>query len=201
MIQPKNETETHFLLKEISKYILWSWGYNRIATEVHNMYDLDISKQWRTKNKGLKSIIDTVGIKKCHKFIPYEGHQHWYDVRGIEAKASLSDFKNGFCAAPAHTYIISPKGIIPVDLVPDKIGLIEVDFNIFELKKSTNKVESIKGIEVVKKSKRRIDRRFSDVEHYKKWCLEMLDTVSYRCSHELLFWRNCIEFTKEQEVM
>lgn len=39
--KPRNETEAHFLLKEIAKYILWGWGYNKLATEVGGMYSLD----------------------------------------------------------------------------------------------------------------------------------------------------------------
>jgi len=54
--RPRNETETHFLLKEISKYILFGWGYKMLATEVHGMWDLDIGKK-------RKEIIDAVGLK------------------------------------------------------------------------------------------------------------------------------------------
>lgn len=197
MNQPQNETETHFLLKEIAKYILWWWGYTRIATEVHNMYDFDISQQWRTKKNSLKSIIDTVGIKRCSKYIPHQGSQYWHDVRGIEAKASLSDFKNGFCAAPALTYIIAPVGVISAELIPEKIGLIEVDFNEFSLKKSVNKIAEINGVHFTIRAKRRLDSRFKDKEAYQQWCTNMLETVAYRCSQELLFWRNVIEFAKE----
>ena len=195
MNYPQNETETHFLLKEIAKYILWWWGYTKIATEVHNMYAFDISGQLRAKKKGMKNTIDTVGIKRCSKFIPHEGYRYWHDIRGIEAKASLSDFKNGFCAAPALTYIIAPIGVIPVELIPEKIGLIEVDFNKFSLKKDSNKVSEIKGVRFTLRAKRRLDSRFKDKEMYQKWCTEMLETVAYRCSQELLFWRNAIEFT------
>lgn len=190
MNRPKNETETHFMLKEISKYILWAWGYNRVATEVHNMYSYDLNQL----NKNFKTIIDTVGIKKCSRFVLGQGTHYYFDIRGIEAKASLSDFKNGFCAAPALTYVIAPKNIIPIELIPEKIGLIEVDFDEFSLKKFSNKVDEIKGVNVAVRAKRRIDKRFKDKEAYKKWCAEMLETVAYRCSQELLFWRNVIEF-------
>jgi len=95
-----------------------------LATEVGGMWDLDIGKK-------RKEIIDCVGIKKV-RIAPRKFH---YDIKGIEAKASLSDFKNGFCCAPAMSYIISTVNTIPIELIPKDIGLIEVDLDIFELKK------------------------------------------------------------------
>lgn len=196
MKQPHNESETHFLLKEIAKYVLWGWGYNKLATEVHNMYDFDICQRF-SKSEQMKSVMDVVGVKKIGKFIPGRGYECYYDVRGIEAKASISDFKNGFCCAPSLTYIIAPIGIIPVDLLPEKIGLIEVDFADFSMKKLSNKISGMNGINLTAKAKRRIDRRFKDQEAYRRWCQDMLETVAYRCSQELLFWRNAIEFEGE----
>lgn len=182
--RPKNESETHFLLKEISKYILFGWGYKMLATEVGGMWDLDIGKK-------RKEIIDAVGIKKI-RVAPRKFH---YDIKGIEAKASLSDFNNGFCCAPAMQYIICPVNTIPIELLPDKIGFIEVDLNIFELKKYSQKIPDMKGVELVKRANKRIDSRFKSEEAYRKWCEQSLERVAYRSSSELLFWRNFIEFS------
>jgi len=182
--RPKNETETHFLLKEISKYILFGWGYNKLGTEVGGMWDLDIGKK-------RKEIIDCVGLKK----ISDGRSKYHYDMKGIEAKASLSDFKNGFCCAPAMTYIIAPINVIPINLIPEKIGFIEVDLDIFELKKYSQKIPDMKGVELVKRAKRKIDSRFKTEEAYRKWCQESLERIAYRCSNELLFWRNYIQFS------
>lgn len=190
--RPKNETETHFLLKEISKYILFGWGYNKLGTEVYGMWDNDISKLFHKQGKSHKDIIDCVGIRKVSEG---RGKYH-YDMKGIEAKASLSDFKNGFCCAPAMTYIIAPVNTIPIELLPNKIGFIEVDLAIFELKKYSQKIPDMKGVELVRKAGKRIDSRFKDEEKYRKWCQECLERVSYRSSSELLFWRNYIEFSK-----
>lgn len=181
--RPKNETETHFLLKEISKYILFGWGYNKLGTEVPDMWDLDIGKK-------RKEIIDCVGLKKISDG---KGKYH-YDMKGIEAKASLSDFKNGFCCAPAMTYIIAPTGVIPINLLPEKIGFIEVDLDIFAIKKWSQKILDMKGVTLVKRAKKRIDSRFKSEEAYRKWCEKNLESVAYRCSNELLFWRNYIKF-------
>ena len=169
--RPKNESETHFLLKEISKYILWGWGYNKLGTEVGGMWDNDIAEIFHKygSNKR-KDIIDCVGIKKVH----VASRKYHYDIKGIEAKASLSDFKNGFCAASAYTYVIAPVGIIPIDLIPDKVGFIEVDFDIFELKKYSQKIPDMKGVELVRRAKKRIDSRFLNEDKYRKWCAESI---------------------------
>lgn len=193
--RPKNETETHFLLKEIAKYILFGWGYNKIGTEVNGMYSYD----FREKGKDYKSIIDVVGVKKCKKKkSDSRYYEYYYDVRGIEAKASLSDYKNGFCCATANTYIISPINTIPLELLPDKIGLIEVDFDNFSLPKNSQKISDMTGIRVSRRAKRRLDSRFKTEEAYKKWCAEVLESVAYRSTSELLFWRNYIEFRKDK---
>ena len=182
--RPKNETETHFLLKEISKYILFGWGYKMLATEVGGMWDLDIGKK-------RKEIIDCVGIKKV-RIAP---RKFQYDVKGIEAKVSLSDFKNGFCCASAYTYIISTVNTIPIELIPKDIGLIEVDIDNFELKKYSQKLSDMKGVSLVRRAKKRIDSRFKSEEAYRKWCADSLERIAYRSSSELLFWRNYIEFS------
>lgn len=191
MKHPKNETETHFMLKEISKYILFNMGYTRLATEVGSMYSCDLGN-------SSKNVIDAVGLKKTGKLIPNSGYRYDYrwSMCGMEAKASLSDFRNGFCMAPAIIYIIAPKGIIPLAELPERVGLIEVDFDKLSIKQKVNKINCFKGIEVVVKAKRKIDGRFSSKEDYNTWCKDMLEQVSYRATSELLFWRNVIPLVK-----
>lgn len=193
MKQPQNESETHFFLKELAKYILFHMGYTRLATEVDSMYSLD---NGRTKKGNMKGTIDVVGIKKVSKFIPNSGFQyiHRWVLCGIEAKASLSDFRNGFCMAPALTYVIAPKGVIPHSEMPPKIGLIEVDISVanVQLQRLTKRIDAIKGIEVPIRAKPRLDSRFTDKEHYQKFCANILESIAYRSTNELLFWRNVI---------
>ena len=192
MKQPQNETETHFMLKEISKYLLFNMGYTRLATEVGSMWAMDF-------NDTSRNVIDAVGVKKVGKLIPNSGfkyHNYW-SMCGMEAKASLSDFRNGFCTAPALTYVIAPSGIIPHDEIPPKIGLIEVDVPNVVIKKQVNKIDSINGVKIAVRARTRIDSRFNhDKEHYRKWCEEMLEQISYRTTSELLFWRNVIPLVK-----
>lgn len=190
MNQPKNETETHFMLKEISKYILFNMGYTTIGTEVGGMWSTE-------QGAGGKNIIDAVGVKRIGKFIPGGNYQYEYrwTMCGIEAKASLSDFRNGFCMGPAINYIIAPKGIVPISELPEIVGLIEVDFKTLEIKKKRNKIEAINGIEVSKKAIRKINSRFNTKEQYSDWCKDTLEKISYRTTCELLFWRNVIPFS------
>jgi hypothetical protein len=69
-----------------------------------------------------------------------------------------------------------------------------VDFEKFSLKKWSNKINTITGVELVMKPKRHIDSRFQTIEDYREWSKDTLERISYRCSQELLFWRNVIEF-------
>ena len=192
--KPKNETEIHFLLKEISKYILFGWGYNKLATEVGSMWDNDISKLFHKQGKSQKNIVDAVGLKK----ISLGRGKFYYDMKAIEAKASLSDYKNGFCGASARTYIISSVGTIPIELIPKHIGFIEVDIDKFELKKWSQKIPDMQGVKLVRQAKKKIDSRFKSEEKYRKWCAESLERIAHRSSSELLFWRNYIEFSSKK---
>ena len=149
------------------------------------MWDLDIGKK-------KKEIIDAVGIKKVH----IASRKYQWDMKGIEAKASLSDFKNGFCCASTFSYIICPINTIPIELIPKDIGCITVDIDNFKLKKWSQKISDMQGVELVKKAKKRIDSRFKSEEGYRKWCEKCLEGIAYRSSLELLFWRNYIEFSK-----
>lgn len=187
MEKPRNETEKHYLLKQIGKYILWRDGYKMLGTEVGGMYAMDFVFKERV---WYRPVIDVVGVRK--EWVRRKGAPITvrYYVKGIEAKVSLSDFRNGFCAAPQLTSIIAPSGVIPVDMVPDKIGLIEVDFDEFDIRLGGNTVQEMRGVYVVKKPEQRLDSRFADKEAYQRWARDMLEKILYRCSQELLFWQS-----------
>lgn len=55
-----------------------------------------------------------------------------YTLYTIEAKASVSDFKNGFSIAGDYSYVIVPKGVIDKELVPSGVGLLEVDLDVIK---------------------------------------------------------------------
>jgi hypothetical protein len=179
--QPDNETKAHFKLKEIGKYVLFQMGYKRFATEVYGMNGFDYKH-------SRKTIIDIVGVKSERK-----GKEYIWKACGIEAKASLSDFRNGFCSATALTYIIAPKGIIPLTELPKDVGLIEVDFSTLRIKQFSTKLDDLQGVKIVKRARSHIDSRFSSKESYHKWCATLLERISYRSSAELLFKRSILK--------
>ena len=125
--RPLNETETHYLLKQIGKYLLRKDGCKIIGTEIDIGYDnktpiyKDIPDFFKVTRKR---VTDVIGIK-C-------SNSNWRkDSKTIiiESKASLSDYKNGFCTYADITYVIAPLGIIPIDKIPKEIGFIEVDLD------------------------------------------------------------------------
>jgi hypothetical protein len=185
---PGNETKTHFMLKEIAKYILFAWGYKIVATEVYGMWT---GEYW---GESEKNIIDTVGAKKITNFIPGKGYNPYWDIKGIEAKASYADFKNGFCQAPAYSYVIAPINTVPIDELPKHIGLIEVDLDKFKIKKYFKTLSDFQGVTLVKRAKKNIDKRFGDEATYRKWCEDTVERIAYRTSTELLFKRSIINF-------
>ena len=102
------------------------------------------------------------------------------------AKASLSDFKNGFCCRADRTYIIAPLGIIPHKLIPKEIGLIEVNLNNYEVKSDYYKKFVFKGITETIKPKTRLDCEFEgesrpeDNRRYQFWCKDILRLIAYK---------------------
>ncbi len=114
---------------------------------------------------------------------------------GIEAKTSYQDYLNGFCTQCEYTYIIAPVGVIPVDKVPPKIGLIEVDLDKYIVDSTTrNKAFTFKGIETVKQCssrKKQIYRGNNNL--YIVETINILKRVAYRSTVNDLFKNNEIK--------
>lgn len=174
-----NESPEHYELKQIAKYLLWSLGYRHVATEVGccNGRDIDFPAKCFHKNT-----IDTIGAKTKGW---YRGVPENIKIMGFEAKASLSDFRNGFCTACEYTYIIAPKGVIPVTELPPKIGLVEVDLKNYTI--GTWGGVWYRGIEIVRVARSRRATAFSDAKAYQDWALEQFRAIAYRASVENVF--------------
>lgn len=111
---------------------------------------------------------------------------------GIESKASYSDFLNGFCCQAEYTYIIAPIGVIPVDKIPDKIGLIEVDLNNYSIKHSSRKFE-FTGITTTKQCSSRKKDLWKRNDIYRVDTFNVLRRVAYRSTVNDLFKNNEIK--------
>lgn len=190
---PKNETKEHYELKQIAKYILFSRGYKNIATEVYGCQGKD---NFDIKGCYDKDIIDVVGIKTTAW---YNAEIPDFKIMGIEAKASLSDFKNGFCTGCDLTYVIAPKGIIPIKLLPKGIGLIEVDLENYKIIPDYQGIE-FKNILFTKRASKRICNRFKNEQPYDKyadWRLNLFRQISYRSTVENLYDNPNIKLNKK----
>jgi hypothetical protein len=189
----KNETKAHYELKQIAKYILHSRGYKQIATEV--CIGMDITqylKNYNFKPSALrKNIIDTIGLKTNNISLRKPNYSK-IKVMGIEAKASLSDYKNGFCTNCEYLYIITPKGIIPKEKIPKNIGLIEVDLDNYKIKQGRSGFE-FTGIETVIQAKSRKKELYKGEQTFSVKMFNVLRSIAYRSTVNDLFKNNEIE--------
>jgi len=171
--QKKNETERHYMLKQISKYIAFERGFKVLAEEV-NLFS--------TNKLGNKSIADLVGIRMNNT---YGKKEPKIDTICIEAKQSKSDYMNSFVSSADFNYIITPKGLLTKEDMLEGIGLITVDFDKLKFSK---RMEIIKGVETVKKATRNKNCKIVGVD--------MLRQIAYRNTVETLFIRHGIEERK-----
>ena len=112
-----------------------------------------------------------------------------FKVMGIEAKASYSDFLNGFCCQCEYTYIIAPVGIIPIDKLPDKIGLIEIDLEKYTIRNRFNKFE-FTGINTVKQCSSRKKEIYKRDDIYNVDTINTLKRIAYRSTVNDIFKKN-----------
>lgn len=189
----KNESREHYELKQIAKYILYSKGYTCLATEVQfSKYSKFLSDyKWFNSKAVRKNTIDVVGVKGKLLNLK-ETTVDKYKVMGIESKASYQDFLNGFCCQCEYTYIIAPVGIIPVDKVPNKIGLIEVDLANYTIKRSAGKFE-FTGVTYTKQCSSRKKDLWKRNDIYRVDTYNVLRRVAYRSTVNDLFKNNEIK--------
>lgn len=110
---------------------------------------------------------------------------------GIESKASYQDFLNGFCCQCEYTYIIAPVGVIPVDKLPQKIGLIEVDLENYTIR-NRSKFE-FKGITTTKQCSSRKRELYKRDDIYRVDTFNVLRRIAYRNTVNDLFKKNEIK--------
>lgn len=171
IFQKGNETERHYMLKQISKYIAFQRGFKICAEEV-NLYS--------TNKLGNKNIADLVGIRMSNT---YGRKEPKIDTICIEAKQSRSDYMNSFVSSADFNYIIAPKGLLTKEDMLDGVGLIEVDFS--KLKFNKRNMDILNGVETVKKATRNKECTIIGID--------MLRQIAYRNTVETLFVRHGIK--------
>jgi len=178
----------------IAKYILYSKGYNCIATEVQFPKNSNYLKdyEWFNSKATSKNTIDTVGIKG-NLLNSRENTLDKYKVMGIEAKASYSDFLNGFCTQCEYTYVIAPEGIIPIEKLPKSIGLITVDLQKYSIKQNRLGKFVFKGITTVKQCASRRKEIYKRNDIYLIDTFNVLRRIAYRSTVNDIFKKNEIK--------
>ena len=144
--------------------------------------------EWFNSKATSKNTIDVIGIKG-NLLNLRENNVDSYKVMGIEAKASYSDFLNGFCAQCEYTYLIAPVGVISVDKLPKGVGLIECDIQNYTIKNKFNKFE-FKGINTVKQCSSRKKEIYKRDDIYRIDTFNVLRKIAYRNTVNDIFKKN-----------
>ena len=169
-----NESETHYALKQIAKYICWNRRYNIIGEEVFC---------FSTNSLGNKNVADVIGIKMPRIYGKLDKIK--IDTICIEARQSKQDYYNGFVSSCDLNYIITQKGLLTPDEILPGVGLIEVDFDKLNLhERRDSKCKILDGVETVINAKRNKNVDFCRID--------MLRHVAYRNTAEELFIRHGI---------
>lgn len=138
--------------------------------------------------------------KDVYKKLKREYHEV-YKLYGVEVKVSVSDFHNGFSMCPDYTYIIAPKGIIPLEELPKKIGLLEFDFEQYY---DTGDWKS--SLKNVKSAKKQYDSRFLKIKgeqssvdkiEHAQFCYDKLAEIAQQNTEEHIFWNPWIRQMKQ----
>ncbi|PGK51209.1 hypothetical protein CN918_25815 [Priestia megaterium] len=184
------------------------WGPD--THEFLSLYDIKSA----TEKNQLEAEIRRCWEKACKKFghskdlyqhlhLYYEDH---YELRGIEVKVSYQDFKNGFNMLPEYTYVLAPVGIVPKNELPDKVGLLEFDFDSYQIA-IEDEVPSAweHALKVTKKPKKQYDVRFridkATKSYYHRdahvrYCQKLLFRIAQQNTEEHIFWNPHIQLLK-----
>ena len=178
-------------------------SYNRLHWV--NTYRIRNPRDKLILEKRIEQCIEDACEKKgyprdIHKKLKRE-YQEEYTMWSVESKVSYSDFKNGFSMCAEYSYVIAPKGIVPVEELPNKVGLLEFDFNKYY---DTGKWEE--ALEVTKRHKKVYDSRFlfekgnqrsfNKIEHA-IYCYEKLTEIAQQNTEEHIFWNPWLRQVEE----
>jgi hypothetical protein len=169
------------------------WGFYK--------YSWKFSKN-KQEQKAIEKQIEMCRNEACESF-GYKSylwrHIGWayqdvYQIRGIEVKVSYSDFRNGFCIMPEYTYVLAPKGIVPVNELPKKVGLLEFDFDGYYKAAKPNWRDYLS---VTKNARKQYDSYFKENKNgrevfsyakHAEYCMKLLFDIAYQNTKEHIYW-------------
>lgn len=173
--QKGNESERHYMLKQISRYVAFKMGYKICGEEI----DLFSTNEFGYKNKA-----DLVAAKMNNT---YDRKEPKIDFICIEAKQSKQDYLNGFVSGADFNYVITQKGLLEEKDLLNGVGLIEVDFDKLNFNfddKYKSNAEIVKGFCI---TKRAIRNKNCNIHR-----IDLLRHIAYRNTFETLFVRHGI---------
>lgn len=117
------------------------------------------------------------------KFWPmFEKGSDWMPVhRYVVAKhfgRCLTSFRSGFCQGADFTYVMAPKGVVPLSEVPKGVGLVEVDVE--RVRVQIEPVIGVVGAVVAKKSTFSMDSRFKTLDAHQKYVTDLIARIAAR---------------------
>jgi len=134
----------------------------------------------KRKSNSVKKRIDCAGIDKA-SYANIENAK----IRGIEAKASCSDFKSGYCTKADITYIITPKGTIPKEDMEKYIGLMEVDIDNLEI--ITEPKVHVVGLDIVKRATTNKSKGLKDIKDRQLFVKSFIEKVARKRTIETVY--------------
>ena len=152
---PRNETEKHFLLKNVALSLLknnYSSKFAATEVELGLFYCTELREKYRDFNWH-KKVADAVGIQRKY-LSEEEGYR--FVVRNIEVKMTLADLDRGYCTTGDLNYLMTTKSSpIKEDDVLPFMGYIEVDLD--KLKWENGFVD-IEGVNIIREA-REVNKR------------------------------------------
>lgn len=142
--------------------------------------------------------------KGLHKKLNNAYKDEW-QIRSVESKATISDYRNGYSMSADFAYLIAPMGVIPKEELPKKVGLLEFDFDKYH---ETRNWED--ALVVTKKPRKEYDsmfhvgldkkKGFKDDLH-SEFCEELLFTIGQQNTEEATFWNVFLRVIQEGYTM
>lgn len=175
------------------------WG-GRSFIPLYSIKDPDEKTRLETEQRiCYEEACESLGYyKELYQHVRFYS-RHEYQMRGIEVKVSYSDFKNGFNMLAEYSYVLAPKGIVPKEELPKKVGLLEFDFDAYAtyIEEDDKEEAWFQALTLVKRPKKEYDPQFvtqkGKKSHFERsrhamFCEDVLFTIAQQNTEEHIFW-------------